>query len=100
MGAVAAAVIVHQEMEVITAFRAAGATSAEGAKALASLGLHQGIAVSRLISRAVLRQAAPGTYYLDELSWEALRRSRRRIVTVMLVLGVIVIAGIVLGTKS
>ena len=100
MGAVAAAVIVHKEKEVVTAFRAAGANSAEGAKALAFLGLHQGIAVSRLISRAVLRQAAPGTYYLDELSWEALRRSRQRIATLVIVLAVLVIVGVLLGTKS
>ena len=39
--------------------------------------------------RAVLREAGPGRFYLDELSWEALRRMRRRMA---LLIGLLVLA--------
>jgi hypothetical protein len=31
----------------------------------------------------VLREAGPGLFYLDEPSWEALRRFRRRVVVIL-----------------
>jgi hypothetical protein len=82
--ATAAVIIIHKEKEIVAACRRAGATNAASARTLAALGVHQGVAVDRLKRRAVLREAAPGSYYLDEPSWEALRGIRRRIGLAML----------------
>jgi hypothetical protein len=82
----AAAVIVMKEKHVVAAFRAAHATTSESARSLDSLGVHPGLATSRLSSRGVLRESQPGAYYLDEARWEALRRFRRRVAGAVLVL--------------
>ena len=44
-------------------------------------GLGESMAVRRLHDRAVIREAAPGVYYLDEEVWTAVRRTRRRVAT-------------------
>ncbi len=38
----------------------------------------------RLRRHAVLREASPGLYYLDEPSWQAVRGMRRRMALAML----------------
>jgi len=84
MGASAAgAVILLKEKQIVAAFRQAGATSAPAAVTPAALGVHERLAFRRLRQRAVLREAGPGVYYLDELSWAALRRVRRRVLIVV-----------------
>jgi poly(3-hydroxybutyrate) depolymerase len=86
MGASAAvAIIIRKEKDLVAHFRAAGAISAATAKTPGDLGVHERVAWSRLASRAVVRQGTPGTYYLDEPSWEALRRTRRRMALVLLI---------------
>ena len=93
MGAAAvAAVMRRREQEVIDDFRAAGAQSYTAVGLGASLGL------KRLRDRAVIREAAPGTYYLDEEVWTAVRRTRRRIATVFLVILALVLFGVLMGT--
>ena len=67
----------------VAAFEAAGALSRERAKTLEDLGLHRGVILRRLRERAVVREAAPGHYYVDEESWAAVRRMRRRAVSVL-----------------
>jgi len=89
MGASAvAAVIIRKEKDLVAHFERAGAVAAASAKSPAELGVHEQLAWKRLLDRAVIRAAAPGTYYLDRPSWEALRRTRRRMV---LVLGLLVL---------
>jgi len=99
MGAVAAAVIIHKEREVVEAFRRAGATSAAKPATLAALSLHEGVGTRRLIARAVLRPAGPGSFYLDEPSWEALRAMRRRMAVVMCVIALIAVIGVLLANR-
>jgi hypothetical protein len=50
-----------------------------------------------LRDRAVIREAAPGTYYLDEEVWTAVRRTRRRVATVFLVILALVLFGVLMG---
>ena len=51
-----------------------------------ALGVEEQFAWDRLVARAVIRGGAPGTFYLDEPSWAALKSMRRRMVTVLLLL--------------
>ena len=98
MGASAAAVIVAKEKHIVAAFRAAGAVSAERAVPPESLGVDTRLAFRRLCQRAVLREGSPGTWYLDEPSWEALRALRRRLALVMLAF--VVLAFVVVWLKA
>ena len=53
-----------------------------------SFGLH------RLRRRAVIREAAPDRFYLDEEVWVALGRTRRRVSVAVLALIVVLIVGV------
>lgn len=96
MGAAAAAAILRRrEQQVIDDFRAAGATSPELAQSYTAIGLGDSLAIRRLRNRAVIREAAPGTYYLDEEVWTAVRRTRQRLVIMMLsIIAVLAIASL------
>jgi hypothetical protein len=81
MGAPAiAAVILRKERELVDLFRSAGATSPSTARSLNEVGVEQAWPLSRLRRRAIVREAAPGRYYLDEEVWTAMRGMRQRIV--------------------
>lgn len=98
MGAAAVAAILRKrEQEVIGDFRAAGATSPEGAQSYTAIGLGDSLAIKRLRNRAVIREAAPGTYYLDEEVWAAVIRTRRRLVITMLSVMTLLLLGVLLG---
>ncbi|HEX9608350.1 MAG TPA: hypothetical protein VF962_14075 [Gemmatimonadaceae bacterium] len=98
MGAAVAAILIRRETEVVDDFRAAGATSRETAQSYTAIGLGESLGLKRLRDRAVIREAAPGTYYLDEEVWTAVRRSRRRIATVFLLILALFLLGVVVGT--
>ena len=98
MGAAVAAVLIRREKEVVDDFRAAGATSRETAQSYTAIGLGQSLGLKRLRARAVIREAAPGTYYLDEEVWTAVRRTRRRVATVFLLILALILLGVMLGT--
>jgi hypothetical protein len=98
VGAAVAAVLIRREKEVVDDFRAAGATSRETAQSYTAIGLGQSLGLKRLRDRAVIREAAPGTYYLDEEVWTAVRRTRRRIATVLLLILALALLGVVVGT--
>jgi len=89
--AAVAAVIQHKEREIVNTFRGAGATSPDRARDPGELGVGEHLAFERLVKRAVLREAGGGKYYLDELSWNALRGLRRRMVFVVLLIMIIVL---------
>lgn len=91
MGAVAA-VIIRREKDLVAHFQQAGATSLPTARSLPALQVDGDMIFRRLRDSAVLREGATGTWYLDEPSWIALRRTRQRVVlillTIVLALGV------------
>jgi len=95
MGAAVAAILLAQERRLVDAFARAGATSPTTARLLHTMGISDERAVRRLHRHAVLRETAPGVYYLDVEVWEAVRRTRRRMV---LILGIVILtAAIVLA---
>jgi len=95
--AVIAAAMRRREQEVIDDFRAAGATAPDRAQSYNAIGLGETLAVRRLRNRAVVREAAPGLYYLDEEVWAAVRRTRLRLLTVFTAILGFLLLGIVLG---
>jgi hypothetical protein len=98
MGAPAiAAILRRREQEVVEDFRAAGAVSPATAQSYSALGMGQSLAVKRLHNRAVIREASPGLYYLDEEVWAAVRRTRRRLATVVLSMLALLLLGVLLG---
>ncbi len=88
----------RREQEVVDDFRSANALSPSTAQSYTAMGFGHSLAVKRLHDRAVIREAAPGMYYLDEEVWAAVRRTRRRLATVMIAILVVLLAGILLGT--
>jgi len=95
--AVVAAAMRRREQEVIDDFRAAGATSPDRAQSYTAIGLGETLAVRRLRNRAVIREAAPNVYYLDEEVWAAVRRTRLRLLTVFIAILGVLLLGILLG---
>ncbi|HEU4698980.1 MAG TPA: hypothetical protein VFS40_07365 [Gemmatimonadales bacterium] len=94
-----AAAAVHGEHDAVEAFRRAGATSPATARPLGALGLDDDShALARLRRRAVIRPSGPGTWYLDEPSWEAIHRRRSRIgqAVAILLAAIMLIGGVVL----
>lgn len=84
---VAPAIILRKEKDLVSHFRDARALSPDSAQSLGALRLDEdGMALRRLLSRAVIRKGAAGTYYLDEPSWEALGRTRHRLILVALLI--------------
>lgn len=93
MGAAVAAVIAAKERQMVDAFRAVGATTPERAMTPDEVGISENIGFSRLRRHEVLRQTAPGHYYLDEPVWNAVRATRRRVVLVLLtIIGLLAVA--------
>jgi hypothetical protein len=98
MGAAAAIAIMRmKEREVVDDFRAAGAVTPSKAQSYTAMGFGQSRAVKRLHESAVIREAAPGLYYLDEEVWTAVRRNRRRRATILLVVIVLLFVGLAVG---
>src|ERR1700675_308761 len=99
MGAAAVAAVMRRRvMEVVDEFSATGALSPSTAQSYTAIGLGESLALRRLRNRAVIREAAPGVYYLDEEVWAAVRRTRRRIGTVFIVILVLFLIGVLMGT--
>ena len=98
MGAGAVAVIVAKERHIVDAFQRAGAIDPRSAVVPAAIGVSERIAFRKLRQHAVLREANPGTFYLDEPSWQALRALRRRMALVWLV--VVLFAAVVFWMRS
>lgn len=98
MGAAAVAAILRKrEQDVIDDFRAAGATSPDRAQSYTAIGLGDSLAIKRLRNRAVIRESAPGTFYLDEEVWTAVIRTRRRLVVTLLSVMALLALGVLLG---
>lgn len=94
MGAAVTAVLV-KERHVVDAFIRANATGPERTRTLDELSVDpSGVGFRRLRERAVVREAGGGRYYLDVEVWQAVRRTRRR---VLLVMGIVILAAILFG---
>jgi len=83
----------------VSRFVTAGATSREQARSLEQVGASPGVILRRLRERAVVRQAGTDRYYVDQESWTALRRMRRRRASVMVAIGLAIIFAIVFGAR-
>jgi hypothetical protein len=98
MGAAAAVAIMRRrEREVVDDFRSAGAISPATAQSYNAIGLGESLALRRLHDRAVIRESAPGLWYLDEEVWTAVRRTRRRVALAMVTIVLLLFAGFGLG---
>jgi hypothetical protein len=98
MGAPAvAAMLRRREREVVDDFRAAGATSPATAQSYNAIGLGDSLAIKRLRNRAVIRETAPGVFYLDEEVWTAVRSARGRVGVVIISMMAALLIGVVLG---
>jgi hypothetical protein len=86
--------ILRKERHVVEHFREAGAVSPSTAKRLDDLHERHGLGLRRLRTRAVIREAAPDLFYLDEEVWHALGRTRRRVSVAVLALMVFLIIGV------
>jgi len=98
MGA-AVAVVLMRERRVVEAFERAGATSPDRAMSASDVAADEsGIGWRRLRERAIIREAAPGRYYLDVEVWQANRRMRHKLAVVMAVLLLAALLFAVIGT--
>jgi hypothetical protein len=86
--------ILRKERHVVEHFREAGATSPATAKRLDDLHERHTLGLRRLRKRAVIREARPDHFYLDEEVWAALGRTRRRVSIAVLALIVLLIVGV------
>ena len=86
--------ILRKERHVVQHFREAGAVSPARAKRLDDLHERLGLGLRRLRKRAVIREAQPDHFYLDEEVWHALGRTRRRVSLAVLALIVLLFVGV------
>ena len=94
-----AAVILAKERRMVNRLRMAGAVNPQQARTLEELGISRGVILRRLRERAVIRQAGPDRYYLDEPSWEAVRRGRRRAIHVLWVIGLVIVLAVLFSRR-
>ena len=93
------AIILAKERRLVARLRAAGAVSRDRAQTLEQLGVSRGVALRRLRERAVVRQGAPEHFYLDEESWTAVRRQRRRAASVIVAIARAIALALLFGTR-
>jgi hypothetical protein len=93
------AIILAKERRMVSRFVAAGATSREQARSLEQLGVSRGVILRRLRERAVVRQVGTDLYYVDQESWTAVRRMRRRAASLMVAIALAIIFAIVFGAR-
>ncbi|HEY4304271.1 MAG TPA: hypothetical protein VGM82_07390 [Gemmatimonadaceae bacterium] len=99
MGA-AIAIIVRRQKEIVEVFEGARATSPGTARYPEEIGIDQSRIFRGLINRAVVRPVGDGRYYLDEPSWVALRRQRRRGALATIIVLAALFAGAALAVAS
>ena len=99
MGASAIAAVIAKQKHIVDAFRRAGATTASSAVTPASIDVSEGLAFRKLRQHAVLREATPSAFYLDEPSWRALQSLRRRLALAAFLIVLVVAIVAVLRTR-
>ena len=93
------AVLLAGERRMVKRLRTAGAVTPDQARTLEELGIRRGVILRRLRERAVIREAGAERFYLDEPSWEAVRRSRRRAIHVLWVVALVVLFALLFGRR-
>ncbi|MBA3638805.1 MAG: hypothetical protein M3541_12225 [Acidobacteriota bacterium] len=93
------AILLAKERRLVGRLRTAGAVNPEQARTLEELGISPGVILRRLRERAVIREADTDRFYLDEPSWEAVRRGRRRAIHVLWVVALVVLFAFMFGRK-
>ena len=96
----AIAIIIKQEKDLAAHFRAQRATSVSTARSLEELRVEHNRIFRRLEDRAIIRQGPGGTYYLDELSWNAMNSGRRRVLMVVLLIGILLTSFVLYTAKT
>jgi hypothetical protein len=86
-----------KERQVVDDFRAAGALTPSTAQSYAALGFGEARAIKRLHDSAVIREASPGLYYLDEEVWIAVRHNRRRRGVIVASIFALIFLGLAVG---
>ena len=94
MGAAVAAMVARKQRDIVHVYRDAGATTAARARTPDDLGMDRDRIFDGLIDRAVIRESGDGRYYLDEPSWGALQRARRRLAVAVVLIVVIILTGL------
>ena len=100
MGAAAAVVIIKRERDLVEHFQRVGAVSPQTARTKDEIGVDGGTAWFRLVDDAVVRSADNGRFYIDVLTWQALERRRRRVMTVALIVVVLAVAFTMFATAT
>ena len=95
-----AAVLLAKERRMVNRLRSVGAVSREHARTLEELGIAPGVVLRRLRERAVIREASRGHFYLDEESWAAVRRSRRRAIHVLWVVALVILLAVLFSRRA
>lgn len=93
------AFVLAKERRMVARFVAAGATSREQARSLEQVGVSRGVILRRLRERAVIRQVGTDAYYVDQESWAAVRRMRRRTASVVVAIGLAIVFAILFGAR-
>jgi hypothetical protein len=86
-----------KERQVVDDFRAVGALTPSTAQSYAALGFGEARAIKRLHDSAVIREASPGLYYLDEEVWIAVRHNRRRRGVIVASIFALIFLGLAVG---
>ena len=71
------AFIIAKQNQYLRRFQEAGAVSLDTAKGLEQVSCRDSRMFQRMVRREVIRQAAPGKYYLDVEAAQQFRRARR-----------------------
>ena len=100
MGAAAAVVIIKRERDLVEHFQRVGAVSPQTARTKDEIGVDGGTAWFRLVDDAVVRSADNGRFYIDVLTWQALERRRKRVMTVALIVVVLAVAFTMFATAT
>jgi len=86
---IAAVIASKNRRKIIRAFRRAQATSAQSARSLAEIGLHESLVFRIQKSRGVVVETEPGRYYLDEEQEAKNKRLRRILLAFIMALAVV-----------
>jgi hypothetical protein len=70
--------IIAKQNQYLRRFQEAGAISPDTAMSLEQVGCRDSRMFQRLVRREVIRQTAPGQYYLDVAAAQAFRQARRQ----------------------
>src|SRR4051794_20700542 len=94
----AVAVILIKERQVVEAFEDAGAIAPHRAIDPRDINVEEGGLIwRRLRNRAIVRESAPGLFYLDVEVWKAQRRTRLRLLSVVIVIVTLIAIGLLVS---